>query len=44
MPVAPDDIDPARFLGDHLAQVSAALLGDLLGTVINRLLSADQVC
>ncbi|RRJ86520.1 IS256 family transposase [Gulosibacter macacae] len=46
MTVAPHDIDPARFLEDHLAQASPDLLREMLGTFINQLLSADadQVC
>ena len=46
MTVAPHDIDPARFLEDHLAQASPDLLRQMLGTFINQLLSADadQVC
>lgn len=31
MTVAPHDIDPARFLEDHLAQVSPDLLREMLG-------------
>jgi transposase-like protein len=46
MTVAPHDIDPARFLEDHLAQASPDLLREMLGAFINQLLSADadQVC
>ena len=46
MTVAPHDIDPARFLEDHLAQASPDLLREMLGTFISQLLSADagQVC
>ncbi|MGN6199645.1 IS256 family transposase [Humibacter sp.] len=46
MTVAPHDIDPARFLEDHLVQASPDLLREMLGTFINQLLSADadQVC
>jgi putative transposase len=41
MTVAPHDIDPARFLEEHLAQASPDLLRDMLTTFINALLSAD---
>ncbi len=41
MTVTPHDIDPARFLEEHLAQASPDLLRDLLTTFINALLSAD---
>lgn len=41
MTVTPHDIDPARFLEDHLAQASPDLLRDMLTTFINALLSAD---
>ena len=41
MTVAPHDIDPARFLEDHLAQASPDLLREMLTTFINALLSAD---
>ena len=41
MTVTPHDIDPARFLEDHLAQVSPDLLREMLTTFINALLSAD---
>ena len=46
MTVAPHDIDPARFLEEHLAQASPDLLRQMLATFINTLLSADadQVC
>ncbi|WP_100809640.1 MULTISPECIES: IS256 family transposase [Microbacterium] len=46
MTVSPHDIDPARFLEDHLAQASPDLLREMLGTFINQLLSADadQIC
>src|SRR5699024_12517417 len=46
MTVAPHDIDPARFLEDHLAQASPDLLRDMLTTFINALMSAeaDAVC
>ncbi|WP_426624857.1 IS256 family transposase [Leifsonia sp. McL0607] len=46
MTVAPHDIDPARFLEEHLAQASPDLLREMLGAFINQLLSADadQVC
>jgi transposase-like protein len=46
MTAAPHDIDPARFLGEHLAQASPDLLREMLTTFINTLLSADadQVC
>lgn len=46
MTVAPYDIDPARFLEEHLAQASPDLLREMLGAFINQLLSADadQVC
>ena len=46
MTVAPPDIDPARFLEEHLAQASPDLLRQMLTTIINTLLSADadQVC
>ena len=39
-------IDPARFLGEELAQASPDLMRDLLSTFINTLLSAqaDAVC
>ena len=40
MTVAPS-IDPARFLHEHLEQASPDLLGDMLTTFINTLLSAD---
>ena len=41
MTVTPHDIDPARFLEDHLAQASPDLLREMLTTFINALLSAD---
>src|SRR5690625_2127579 len=41
MTVKPYDIDPARFLEDHLAQASPDLLRDMLTTFINALMSAD---
>ena len=41
MTVAPHDIDPARFLQDHLAEASPDLLRQMLSTFINSLLSAD---
>jgi transposase-like protein len=46
MTVAPHDIDPTRFLEDHLAQASLDLLREMLGTFTNQLLSADadQAC
>ncbi|MGC5225401.1 IS256 family transposase [Micromonospora sp. DT81.3] len=46
MTVAPHDIDPARFLEEHLAQASPDLLRQMLSTFVNTLLSADadQVC
>lgn len=34
MTVAPHDIDPARFLEDHLAQASPDLLREMFGTLI----------
>ena len=45
MTVVPS-IDPARFLDEHLAQASPDLLREMLGTLVNALLSADaeQVC
>src|SRR5699024_4413828 len=39
--VKPYDIDPARFLEDHLAQASPDLLRQMLTTFINALMSAD---
>lgn len=46
MTVAPNDIDPARFLHEQLHQASPDLLREMLTTFINALLSADadQVC
>src|SRR5690606_27636674 len=46
MTVKPYDIDPARFLEDHLAQASPDLLREMLTTFINALMSAeaDGVC
>ena len=46
MTVNPNDIDPARFLEDHLAQASPDLLREMLTTFINALMSAeaDAVC
>jgi putative transposase len=46
MTVAPHDIDPARFLEEHLAQASPDLLREMLGALHQPLLSADadQVC
>ncbi|RFA17620.1 IS256 family transposase [Subtercola boreus] len=46
MTVAPHDIDPARFLHEHLAQASPDLLREMLTSFINALLSGDvdQVC
>jgi len=46
MTVSPHDIDPARFLQEHLSQASPDLLREMLTTFINTLLSADadQVC
>ena len=41
MTVTPHDIDPARFLEEHLAQASPDLLREMLTTFINALLSAD---
>lgn len=41
MTVNPNDIDPARFLEDHLAQASPDLLRQMLTTFINALMSAD---
>src|SRR5699024_7571225 len=41
MTVKPYDIDPARFLEDHLAQASPELLRQMLTTFINALMSAD---
>src|SRR5690625_6217258 len=41
MTVDPHDIDPARFLEDHLAQASPDLLREMLTTFINALMSAD---
>jgi putative transposase len=38
---APSIIDPARFLYEHLQQVSPDLLRDMLTTFVNTLLSAD---
>lgn len=44
--VKPYDIDPARFLEEHLAQASPDLLRQMLTTFINALMSAeaDAVC
>lgn len=46
MTVNPNDIDPARFLEDHLAQASPDLLREMLTTFIKALMSAeaDAVC
>ena len=41
MTVAPHDIDPARFLEDHLAQASPDWMRSMLTTFINALMSAD---
>src|SRR5690625_4794299 len=41
MTVKPYDIDPARFLEEHLAQASPDLLREMLTTFINTLMSAD---
>lgn len=41
MTASPHDIDPARFLEEHLAQASPDLLRDMLTTFMNALLSAD---
>ena len=38
---APHMIDPARMLGQALSDASPDLMRQLLGTVINSLLSAD---
>lgn len=46
MTVAPHNIDPARFLEEHLAQASPDLLRELMTMFINALMSADaeSVC
>ncbi|WP_422935025.1 IS256 family transposase [Sinomonas sp. P47F7] len=41
MTVAPNSIDPARFLEEHLAQASPDLLREMMTTFVNALLSAD---